>query len=106
MFNFFKRSAGKVINVNDIDSLIGKIDLIDIRETYEYKSGSIKTAKNIPMGEILSMPDKYLKKDKEYYIVCQSGGRSTKACRQLLDLGFDVINVSGGVGSYVGSKRK
>jgi len=106
MFDFLKRSSGKVINVNDIDSLIGKIDLIDIRETYEYKSGSIKTAKNIPMGEILSMPDKYLKKDKEYYIVCQSGGRSTKACRQLLELGFDVINVSGGVGSYVGSKRK
>lgn len=106
MFDFLKRNVGKVINVNDIDTLIGKIDLIDIREVYEYKSGSIKSAKNIPMGEILSKPDKYLKKDKEYYIVCQSGGRSTKACRQLLDLGFNVINVSGGVGSYVGSKRK
>ena len=61
MFDFFRKSSGKVINVNDIDSLIGKIELIDIRETFEYKSGSIKTAKNIPMGMILDNPDKYLK---------------------------------------------
>lgn len=106
MFNFFNRNSGKVINVNDIDNLIGKIELIDIRETYEYKSGSIKTAKNIPMGMILDNPDKYLKKDKEYYIVCQSGGRSSKVCSKLVGLGFDVTNVAGGVGSYVGTKRK
>lgn len=106
MFDFLKKSNGKVINVNDIDNLIGKIELIDIRETYEYKSGTIKTAKNIPMGEILAKPDKYLKKDKEYYIMCQSGGRSSSACKQLSKLGFDITNVAGGVGSYVGSKIK
>ena len=105
MFEFLKKSTGKVINVNDIDSLIGKINLIDIRETYEYKSGTIKTAKNIPMGTILADPDKYLKKDKEYHIICQSGGRSGKAVRELSNLGFDVVNVAGGVGSYAGSKR-
>ncbi|NKF07089.1 rhodanese-like domain-containing protein [Clostridium gasigenes] len=106
MFDFLKKSNGKVINVNDIDNLIGNIELIDIRETYEYKSGTIKTAKNIPMGEILAKPDKYLKKDKEYYIMCQSGGRSSRACKQLSELGFDITNVAGGVGSYVGSKIK
>ncbi|MGL5086235.1 MAG: rhodanese-like domain-containing protein [Clostridium sp.] len=105
MFEFFKNSNAKIINVNDIDNLIGKIDLIDIRETYEYSSGSIKTAKNIPMGSILSQPEKYLKKDKEYYIVCQSGGRSRKAVSDLTNLGYDVVNVAGGVGSYSGSKR-
>lgn len=106
MFGFLRKDTGKAINVNDIDNLIGKIELIDIREDYEYKGGSIKTAKNIPMGEILDKPDKYLKKDKEYYIVCQSGGRSSRACKKLLDLGFDIVNVSGGVGSYVGAKSK
>ena len=67
MFGFFNRNSGKVVNVNDIDNLIGNIELIDIREAYEYKEGSIKTAKNIPMQTLLSNPDKYLKKDKEYY---------------------------------------
>lgn len=105
MFEFFKNSNAKVINVNDIDNLIGKIDLIDIRESYEYIGGSIKSAKNIPMGTILSEPEKYLNRDKEYYIMCQSGGRSTRAVKELTNLGYDVINVAGGVGSYVGSKK-
>ena len=49
MFGFFNRNTGKSINVNDIDSLVGKVELIDIREPYEYNSGSIVSAKNIPM---------------------------------------------------------
>ena len=106
MFGLFNKNSGKVINVNDIDNLIGKINLIDIREPYEYRTGSIKSAKNIPMGDLLEEPDKYLEKDKEYHILCQSGGRSARACNKLTGLGFDVVNVAGGVGSYAGSKRK
>lgn len=106
MFGLFNRNSGKVINVNDIDNLIGKIDLIDIREQYEYRAGSIKSAKNIPMGDLVSNPEKYLKKDKEYHLICQSGRRSSSTCSKLRNLGFDVVNVAGGVGSYVGSKRK
>ena len=45
MFGFFNKNNGKVINVNDIDNLIGKIELIDIREVNEYNRGSIKSAK-------------------------------------------------------------
>ena len=105
MFGFFNRNSGKVVNVNEIDNLIGDIELIDIREAYEYKEGSIKTAKNIPMQTLLGNPDKYLKKDKEYYLVCQSGGRSSMACNSLRQKGFNVINVAGGVGSYLGKHR-
>lgn len=106
MFGLFNKNESKVININDIDRLIGKIDLIDIREGYEYNRGSIKTAKNIPMGELLDSPDKYLNKNKEYYILCQSGGRSTRTCSTLKNKGYDVINVAGGFGSYLGSNLK
>ena len=106
MFDFLKKDDSKVIHVNDLDSLIGKIELIDIREPYEYKSGSIRTAKNIPMGNLLSEPEKYLNKQKIYYMMCQSGGRSTRTTKILGKQGFDVINVAGGMGSYVGTKRK
>lgn len=64
MFGFFNRNNGKVVNVNDIDNLIGKVEIIDIREPYEYSGGTIKTSKNIPMQTLLSNPDKYLKKIK------------------------------------------
>ncbi len=106
MFSFLKKDDSKVINVNDIDHLIGKVELIDIREPYEYKSGSIKTAKNIPMGNLLTSPEKYLAKGKTYYIMCQSGGRSGRTTRVLAKDGFNVINVSGGMGSYVGVNKK
>lgn len=106
MFGLLKRDKSKSIHVNDIDTLIGKIELIDIREPFEYKSGSLKTAKNIPMGNLLNEPAKYLIKEKTYYMFCESGARSAMITRALDKKGFDVINVVGGIGSYVGTKRK
>ena len=106
MFELFKRDDRKVINVNDMDNLIGQVELIDIREPSEYKMGSLKTAKNIPMGTLLTNPEKYLLKNKSYYIMCQSGARSGSTTRMLAKQGFNVINVAGGMGSYIGTKRK
>ena len=101
-----KRSEEKIIHINEIDHLIDKVEIIDIREPYEYKSGSIRSAKNIPMGNLLNEPKKYLDTDKTYYVLCQSGARSRRACKMLTKQGFDVVNVSGGVGSYVGTRRQ
>ena len=106
MFDFLKKDDTKVINVNDMDDLIGKVELIDIREPYEYQSGTLRTARNIPMNNLLTSPEKYLIKDKTYYIMCQSGGRSGRTTKELTKQGFDVINVAGGMGSYVGTKKK
>ena len=106
MLKFLRRDSSKIIHARDIDSLIGKVELIDIREPYEYKSGSIKTAKNIPMGNLVSEPSKYLNKEKTYYIMCQSGARSGRTCKKLQKQGFNVINIAGGIGSYAGTKRK
>ena len=106
MFEIFKKNEGQVINVNEIDNLLGKIELIDIREPYEYKEGSIKTAENIPMNTLVNDAGKYLSKDKKYYIVCQSGARSSRTCSSLRNNGYNVVNVSGGVRSYVGTKRR
>lgn len=105
MFGILKKDSKNVIHVNDMEDLIGKVELIDIREPYEYKTGSIRNAKNIPMVNLLKEPTKYLSKDKPYYIMCQSGGRSTRTCKELMKQGYNVINVAGGMGSYVGTKR-
>lgn len=94
-----------VINVNDMDELIGKVEIIDIREPYECQRGMLKTAKNIPMGELFGDVSKYLNKETQYYIICQSGARSANACRHLEQHGYNVVNVSGGMGSYVGTQR-
>lgn len=100
MFSIFGNKGFNSISVHDLDDKLGKINLIDIRENYEYKGGHIPKAKNIPMGTILNEPEKYLNKTKEYHIVCQSGARSSRTCKELSAKGFNVVNVSGGTGSY------
>jgi len=106
MFGLFKSSDVKRVHVNDMDDLIGKVDLIDIREPYEYKDGTLRTAKNIPMMELISGANRHLNKDKTYYIMCRSGSRSSQCCKVLSNQGYDVVDVTGGYGSYVGTKRK
>lgn len=101
----FGKSNAKIVDVNDIDELIGNIDLIDIREPYEYQGGSIKTAKNIPMETLIEDSERYLEKDKQYYILCRSGARSARTCSELRKKGYDVIDVAGGVMSYRGENR-
>jgi rhodanese-related sulfurtransferase len=103
MFSFFAKSNANSVNVNEVDKLLGKINLIDIREPNEYNSGHLPTAKNIPMSTILSDTENYLDKSKEYHIICQSGARSSRTCSILKQNGFNVINVAGGTGSYRGN---
>jgi len=105
MFSFLQKSTGKTIRMNDIDPLVGKVALLDIREPYEYKAGTLKTAKNVPMNELMANPEKYMKKETTYYVFCLSGSRSQFACRKLSAEGYDVINMLGGMGIYCGINK-
>ena len=106
MFSLFGKKDFKSVNVNDLDNILGKINLIDIREPYEVKTRSLKGSKNIPKNNLLKNPEKYLNKEKEYYIMCQSGMRSSRTSNILSKQGYKIINVSGGIGLYVGTKIK
>lgn len=110
-FKFYKETKEKFlmsnlkrenINVSEIDDLLGNIELIDIREPYECKSGMLKTAINIPMQDLLDAPDEFLDKNKEYYLICRSGARTASTCYMLREEGYNVINVAGGIISYEG----
>ncbi len=104
MFGLFAKVKSE--SINSVDELIGTINLIDVREVQEVRMGTIRTAKNIPMGNLLSTPEKYLDKNQTYYLMCQSGGRSGRCAKALAGKGYDVVNLTGGYGSYTGSKRK
>ncbi|WP_194191470.1 rhodanese-like domain-containing protein [Clostridium chrysemydis] len=95
----------KSIEVNKLTNL-KDINLIDIREEYEYSSGHLKNAKNIPMEELLEAPDEFLKEEETYYIICKAGMRSLRACSELKEEGYKVINVSGGTLSFNGDLEK
>lgn len=109
MFRFFKKETKKKyeeINVNELDDLIGRIELIDVREGNEFEESSLKTAQNIPMLVLLQTPDKFLSKDKTYYILCQTGKKSKLTAETLAAQGYRVVSVSDGMSNYQGKNKK
>ncbi|MCO7176538.1 rhodanese-like domain-containing protein [Sporolactobacillus kofuensis] len=82
--------------------LQGKVaSIIDVREADEYESGHIPGAVNISVNHIeekLNLIDK----DKEYILVCHSGGRSSYASEVMADHGFKVKNMTGGMLAWTG----
>ena len=78
-----------------------QLPIVDVRETDEYARGHIPGAVNFPLSDLGSDFTK-LDKNTDYYLVCQSGGRSAMAAEFLSDQGFIVTNVMGGTGSWMG----
>jgi len=106
MFSLFNKSNDNSVSVNEVDNLFGEINLIDVREPYEFAAASIKKSRNVPMSQLLTEPNKYLDKNKKYHIMCQSGARSARATSALLKAEYDVVNLKGGISSYTGIHRK
>lgn len=76
--------------------------IIDVREPNEYRKGHIQGARNIPLGQVKSAVNG-IPKDKETYLVCESGFRSSQAARILKKEGFqNLYNVSGGMKRWKG----
>jgi NADPH-dependent 2,4-dienoyl-CoA reductase/sulfur reductase-like enzyme/rhodanese-related sulfurtransferase len=71
--------------------------LIDLREKMEFKSAPmIKGAINIPLNDLRYKLDG-LDRDKRYLLYCAIGLRSYLGYRVMVQNGFDVVNISGGI---------
>lgn len=101
-FFVWRMKPGKGINsisTTELKTILNDKDkvFIDVRTPGEYKSRNIKQFKNMPLGTDYSK----LPKDKEIVVICQSGMRSSNACKQLKKLGYEkVTNVRGGMSAY------
>lgn len=78
-----------------------KLNIIDVREDEEVATGMIPGAKHIPLGQIPERLDE-LDKNEHYYMVCRSGGRSGRACDILIQNGYNVTNMVGGMLAWEG----
>ena len=70
--------------------------LLDVRNPVELVVEHVPGAVNIPLGELRSRLDE-LPRDEDINVFCRSGQRSYFATRILLQNGFKVRNVSGGM---------
>lgn len=80
------------------------ISIIDVREDEEVAFGKIPEARHIRLQEL---PDRLneLDRTRRHYIICHAGARSYHACRYLQALGFDVVNVEGGMRDWQGEVK-
>lgn len=74
----------------------GKATLIDVRETYEFESGHVEGAINIPLSELPGKLDAIRQLTMPLYVHCRSGMRSANAAAFLQQNGIaEVTNVGG-----------
>ena len=74
-----------------------EIDVIDVREPFEWEIGHIPGARLVPLDRIAAEIPR-LDKRRETILYCKVGERSMYAAQQLADAGVaDVSNLSGGI---------
>jgi sulfur-carrier protein adenylyltransferase/sulfurtransferase len=71
--------------------------LIDVREVWEFDTGHLEGAVNIPLGELPARLDE-IGRDSAPVFICRSGGRSLLACDMALASGVTApTNLEGGL---------
>jgi len=98
-----KERVMEEISVQDFDALRKQnsaVNLIDVREPWEYEFCHIEGSKLIPMGKLAdALPS--LNQEERYVLHCRSGGRSANAVVQMEEAGFKhVENLKGGITAW------
>ena len=73
--------------------------LLDVRETNEWNAGHAPAAVHVPLGRVKEAPRR-LPKGRKVVVVCRSGNRSRQATASLRALGYDAVNLSGGMNAW------
>lgn len=92
----------RTMSANEVKALTkdNSKQFVDVRTPGEYQGRHVKEFINIPLND-LGKRVKELDKNKETYVICQSGMRSARAAGILKKQGFsDVINVKGGMSAW------
>ena len=73
--------------------------LIDVREDWEFESGHVPGAVNLPMSVIGDRLDEL--PDGPFDVICKVGGRSGRVVEALAARGHDATNVDGGTDEWI-----
>jgi rhodanese-related sulfurtransferase len=74
----------------------GEIELIDVREPYEWDAGRIAGATHIELERLASNADR-IPRERKVVFQCRLGARSGMAMQAFRASGWDAYNLSGGI---------
>jgi len=72
------------------------VQLVDVREPYEWEAGHIEGARHIELERLASQADT-LDRDRPLYLYCRLGARSGMAANAFRRAGFDAYSMVGGL---------
>ncbi len=87
------------ISTADLEKLLDSstpIELIDVREPYEYTEGHIRGSRLIPLNTLLSRLSE-IDFSLPVYMICRSGGRSGMAAMWMASEKKSATNIRGGM---------
>ena len=85
------------IDKNEFTKLLPSApNIIDIREHYLYTRSHLPNSLNIPTRILRDLPEKYLDRNKTYYLICETGFHSQRLALRLREKGYDVYSIKGG----------
>lgn len=73
--------------------------LLDVRENDEWLAGHVESSHHIPLATLPDLTDD-LPRERVIVCVCRAGGRSARAAEFLLEEGFNVANLRGGMTAW------
>ncbi len=76
---------------------MNNMEIIDLREEYKYKINHLNNSLNINFQSLIVYPEKYLRKDKKYLLVCDYGLTSKNTSEILNRNGYHTYSLKGGI---------
>lgn len=99
-----------MININEISiqdfykhyQTKSDFKILDVRDPDEYDAYHIHHSLNIPSSLLIDKHYLFINKNQTYFIICYNGSRSKATTMHLSNLGYNVINVIGGIEKWPG----
>jgi rhodanese-related sulfurtransferase len=78
-----------------------RLQIVDVREPYEWEAGRIEGALHLPLNQLMAGREQgKLDPDRPVILVCRSGNRSELATMMLQARGYDAQNLEGGMEAW------
>ena len=74
----------------------GKVQLIDVREDYEWDAGRIPGARHLQLGAVAAQAET-IHRETPVVFYCRVGGRSAMAANAFRQAGYDAYTMTGGL---------
>ena len=88
-----------LVTVTDAHERRDDVVFLDVREQLEWDAGHIEGAVHVPMGQLRDRLDE-VPADRAVVAVCRSGNRSGVVTQALRGVGYDVVNMAGGMQAW------